>query len=154
LPAQLVSFPLAGAAASGLAAASRFSKVRLVTVAEDFIKQRADSFELPDEILGVGILMKHSTTHLRHFAIGGAAVGANALGALAVSAFALGAFAVGALAIGALAIGKLKVGKTDLRSVSIDDLTIGRLQVRDLVVTGSLAAPGANLIGDPEGHSL
>lgn len=39
--------------------------------------------------------------------------------------------------------------KANLRSASIEDLTIGRLQVRELTVTGSLTAPATNLLGTP-----
>lgn len=88
--------------------------------------------------------MRH-TRNLRYFTPDRAAIGANALGALAV-----GAFAIGALAIGRLVVGRLKVGKANLKSVSIEDLTIGRPQVRDLTVTGSLNTPAANLLGQPE----
>src|SRR5205823_2677777 len=81
----------------------------------------------------------YSLTHARNprqFTIGRAAIGANALGALAV-----GAFAIGALAIGRLVVGRLTVGKANAKSVSIEDLTIGRLQFRELTVTDSLTAP-------------
>jgi hypothetical protein len=40
-----------------------------------------------------------------------------------------------------MVIGRLSVGKASLKSVSIEDLTIGCLQVRELTVTGSLSTP-------------
>ena len=52
-----------------------------------------------------------------------------AIGAVAVGAFAVGALALGALAIGALAIGGFGVGRARARSVRIDRLSVGTLEV-------------------------
>jgi hypothetical protein len=71
--------------------------------------------------------------------LGSTAIGAVATGAHAISGFALGAFAVGALAIGALAISRLSahrviIAKGRLRSLEIDELTVGRLHVGQLII--------------------
>jgi quinol monooxygenase YgiN len=58
-----------------------------------------------------------------------AAVGAAAVGALAVGACAVGAFAVGRVAIGAVAVGAAWV-----RTLSLHDVDIKRLRVRELVI--------------------
>jgi quinol monooxygenase YgiN len=58
--------------------------------------------------------------------------GRIAIGAAATGAIALGAFAVGAMAIGRLAIGALAVKRGRVRTLSLDDVTIGRLSVREL----------------------
>ncbi len=67
-------------------------------------------------------------------AIGAAAAGATSLGALAIGALATGALAIGALAIGRLAIGGLALKRGSVRTLSIDDVTIGRLRVRELAI--------------------
>ena len=63
------------------------------------------------------------------------APGSLALGAAATGALALGAFAVGALAIGRLAIGALTLKRGRVRVLSIEEVEIGRLGVRELVVS-------------------
>lgn len=50
----------------------------------------------------------------------------------------------GALAIGRLMIANLRVRRVDLQSLLIEDLTVGRLRVRELSVTHSLTTPVAN----------
>lgn len=62
-------------------------------------------------------------------AFGHAAIGATSLGVLAVGATAVGAVAVDALAIRVLAVRRGKIGSLD-----IEDLEVGRLRVRTLVV--------------------
>lgn len=52
----------------------------------------------------------------------------------AVGAVAFGAFAIGALAIGSLAIRKFLVGRAVFKSVHIEDLTVTRLRVSELVI--------------------
>jgi hypothetical protein len=59
------------------------------------------------------------------------AVGASSAGAVALGAFAIGAAAVGALAIGRLAVGAFDVKRGRIRALSVDELEIGRLQVRE-----------------------
>jgi hypothetical protein len=59
------------------------------------------------------------------------AIGASSAGAVAFGAFALGATAVGALAIGRLAVGSLALRRGHVRTLTIDDLQIGRLLVRE-----------------------
>ncbi len=61
---------------------------------------------------------------------------ATSLGAVAVGAAALGACALGALAIGALAIGRVAIGRLVLKqarahAITVDELTIGRLHIRE-----------------------
>jgi hypothetical protein len=60
--------------------------------------------------------------------------GPTAVAALAIGAFATGALAVGALAIGRLAVGALSLRRGHVRSFVVDDLEVGRLRVRELVV--------------------
>lgn len=62
-----------------------------------------------------------------------------ASGAAAIGALAIGACAVGAVAIGRLAIGALALRRGHVRKLSIDDVAIGRLSIRELD-TGSPAA--------------
>jgi hypothetical protein len=62
--------------------------------------------------------------------------------AIAVGALAVGAAAIGALAIGFLAIGRLGIGRLSVRNgkfglLAVDDLTVQRLTVRDLVMEGA-----------------
>ena len=57
-----------------------------------------------------------------------------ALGAMAIGAMAIGACAVGALAIGRLAIGALSLRHGRVRSLLLDEVTIARLEVRELVL--------------------
>jgi hypothetical protein len=57
-----------------------------------------------------------------------------ALRAAATGGLALGAFAVGALAIGRLAIGAIAIRRGVVRTLRIDEVDIGRLGVRELVV--------------------
>jgi quinol monooxygenase YgiN len=57
-----------------------------------------------------------------------------ALGAMATGAVAIGACAVGALAIGRLAIGALILGHGRVRSLLLDEVSVARLEVRELVV--------------------
>jgi len=59
-------------------------------------------------------------------------------GAMAVGALALGAFAIGVLAIGRLAIGALRLKSGHARSLTVDNLQVGRLHVRDLIVDREL----------------
>ncbi len=56
---------------------------------------------------------------------------AAALGAMAVGALAVGALAIGALAIGSLGIGSLSAGRGRFRSLEVEELKIGTLQVRE-----------------------
>lgn len=69
-----------------------------------------------------------------HMALGAMATGAMATGAYAVGALAIGALAVGAFAIGRLAIGALTLRHGRVRSLLLDDVSIARLEVRELVV--------------------
>jgi hypothetical protein len=55
--------------------------------------------------------------------------GAGALGLVALGATAVGAMAVGALAIGALVIGKLAVRNAHFKTLTIDELTVRKLQI-------------------------
>jgi quinol monooxygenase YgiN len=57
-----------------------------------------------------------------------------AFGAMATGALAIGAFAVGALAIGRLAIGAFTLGRGRVRSLSLDEVSVARLEIRDLVL--------------------
>jgi quinol monooxygenase YgiN len=57
-----------------------------------------------------------------------------ALGAMAAGAMAIGAYAVGAFAIGRLAIGALALGRGRVRSLRLEDVSIARLEVRELLV--------------------
>ena len=68
----------------------------------------------------------------------GQAVGASATGLASTGLMAVGALAVGALAVGALTVGRLAIGRLALRSgharrLTIDDLTIVRLRVIEVV---------------------
>lgn len=62
-----------------------------------------------------------------------AVTGLAATGLMAVGALAVGAVALGALAIGRLAIGRLALRSGHARRLTIDDLTIVRLRVLDVV---------------------
>jgi hypothetical protein len=64
--------------------------------------------------------------------------GAGAIGALAVGACAFGAIAIGAIAIGRLAIGGMAVRRGRIRTLTVDELRIGRLHVRELVIDTGL----------------
>jgi hypothetical protein len=67
------------------------------------------------------------------------AAGAAALGALAV-----GAFAVGAMAIGRLGIGSLSLRRAAVRSISFDEVDIGRLRISNVAVDqGSAVLPAS-----------
>jgi quinol monooxygenase YgiN len=57
-----------------------------------------------------------------------------ALAAMATGAAAIGAYAVGAFAIGRLAIGALTLGYGRVRRLSLDEVSVGHLEVRELVV--------------------
>jgi hypothetical protein len=57
-----------------------------------------------------------------------------AAGALAIGALAIGALAIGALAIGRLSIGGLALKRGRARSVVLEELDVGRLHVRELVI--------------------
>ncbi len=61
------------------------------------------------------------------------AVGRQSVGAGAVGALAIGALAIGAVAIGALAVGRLAVGLFTARDARIDRLSIGRLEVEEIL---------------------
>jgi quinol monooxygenase YgiN len=63
-----------------------------------------------------------------------AAVTAIATSAAATGAVAVGACAIGALAIGRLAIGYLTMRRARLETLSIENVVIGRLGVRDMVI--------------------
>jgi hypothetical protein len=58
-------------------------------------------------------------------------IGRVALCAAAIGAIATGAFAVGALAIGAVAIGRLVLGCGHIKHLEIDELTVGKLKIRE-----------------------
>lgn len=70
-------------------------------------------------------------------ATGAMATGSTAAGATAIGAMAIGACAIGALAIGRVAIGALTLRHGRIRTLSIDDVSIARLQVRELVADRS-----------------
>ena len=53
----------------------------------------------------------------------------------------IGHAAIGANAPGLSVVGRLSVGGANFKSVAIEDLTIGRLRVRELIVTRSLITP-------------
>jgi len=65
-----------------------------------------------------------------------------AAGALAIGALAVGATAVGALAIGRLAVGALALRRGRVRSLEVDELTVGRLHIRELVIDRDETADG------------
>ena len=66
---------------------------------------------------------------------GGRSIPSNmAVGAMATGAVAIGACAVGALAIGRLAIGALTLRQGRIRRLSLDEVSVARLEVRELVV--------------------
>ena len=70
----------------------------------------------------------------------GRAVSTSATGLAATGLMAVGALAVGALTLGSLALGRLAVGQLTLRSgrarrMRIDDLTVVRLRVIEVVRT-------------------
>jgi hypothetical protein len=68
---------------------------------------------------------------VRGLAVRGIAAGGVALRALATGALAAGAAAIGALAVGAVAVGRLRVGDAAAKK-----LTVGRLEVDELVIGG------------------
>jgi quinol monooxygenase YgiN len=65
---------------------------------------------------------------------GRSVAGRMAFGAMAAGAMAIGAYAIGALAIGRLAIGALSLGHGRVRSMSLNKVSIARLEVSELVV--------------------
>jgi quinol monooxygenase YgiN len=65
---------------------------------------------------------------------GHAAVTAIATRAAATGVVAIGAYAIGALAIGRLAIGYLAMRRARLETLSIENVIIGRLGVRDMII--------------------
>lgn len=65
--------------------------------------------------------------------VGVATTGALAIGALAAGALAVGAVAFGALAVGRMAIGGLTLGTGRAKRLTIDDLTVVRLRVVEVV---------------------
>ena len=66
---------------------------------------------------------------------GGRSIPGNvAVGAMATGAVAIGACAVGALAIGTLAIGALTLRHGRIRRLSLDEVSVAHLRVRELVV--------------------
>lgn len=65
--------------------------------------------------------------------VGMAATGAMAIGALAVGAIAVGALALGALAVGRLAIGGLSLRTGHAKHLLIDDLTVVRLRIVEVM---------------------
>jgi quinol monooxygenase YgiN len=67
--------------------------------------------------------------------------GRMAIGAVATGALAVAAGAIGALAIGRLAIGTLALKRGWVRTLSIEDVAIGRLGVRELAVEGGSPLP-------------
>jgi quinol monooxygenase YgiN len=69
-----------------------------------------------------------------HMALGTVATGALAIGACAVGAVAVGAVAIGAVAIGRLALGALTLQHGRIRSLLLEEVSVGRLKVRELVV--------------------
>gem|GEM_PF-2437067 len=76
-------------------------------------------------------------------------------GATAIGALALGAMALGGLAIGFLAIRRFAVGRSHFGLVKMNDLTVHRLQVGDLVITGSIQTPATwGKPSDATGHRL
>ena len=80
-----------------------------------------------------------SSTRTQSTVIGAQAIGAKAVKAQAIGSLAIGALAVGAVAIGALAIGRLVIGRLTIRRarlgvLEMDELRVGRLHVRELVV--------------------
>ena len=78
-----------------------------------------------------------SVRNVRNAGNGGraaAAVTAIATSAAATGAVAIGACAIGALAIGRLAIGYLAMRRARIETLAIENVIIGRLGVRDLVI--------------------
>lgn len=68
-------------------------------------------------------------------AVGAAATGLAAVGLMAVGALAVGAVAVGSLAVARLAVGRLALRSGHVRRLAIDDLTVVRLRVLEVVGT-------------------
>jgi hypothetical protein len=60
-----------------------------------------------------------------------------AIGASAIGAIAVGAIAFGAVAIGALAIRRLAVSHSYFKRFEIDELTVKRLRVGELILNDS-----------------
>lgn len=59
-----------------------------------------------------------------------------AIGKVALGAFAIGAVACGAAAIGALAVGRLAVRRARFGKLEVDELTVGRLRLKDFAAKG------------------
>jgi hypothetical protein len=70
--------------------------------------------------------------------VGGIAVSGIAAGGVALRALAMGALATGAAAIGALAIGAVAVGRLRVGDAAAKKLSVGRLEVDELVIGGKL----------------
>lgn len=75
-------------------------------------------------------------TAQKHLSFREVAIAGTAFGALAI-----GAFAIGALAIGRLAIRRVLVGDAEFKSLRVQDLTITRLHVGEVMVTDSVQLP-------------
>jgi hypothetical protein len=58
---------------------------------------------------------------------------AHSIGAFAAGALATGAVAFGAVAIGRLAVGALALRRGHVTTLVVDDLTVGRLRIRELI---------------------
>jgi hypothetical protein len=74
-------------------------------------------------------------------ATGAIAVGAAAIGPTAIGALAIGAFAVGAFVARRVLIRRLVVERASFGELAVQDLSVGRLRVTELVVESSLALP-------------
>jgi hypothetical protein len=67
--------------------------------------------------------------------------GAMAVGASAIGAIAVGAVAFGAIAIGALVIRRLAGNHSHFKRLDIDELTVRRLRVGELLLNDPSQAP-------------
>lgn len=67
-----------------------------------------------------------------------------ATGALAIGAVAVGALALGALAVGRLAIGSLMLRAGHVRRLRIDDLTVVRFEVIEVLSAEGVITPPAS----------
>src|SRR5262249_22243445 len=84
-----------------------------------------------DPARGAGSARKSRWPRPRDIVRRAEAVPATSMIALAIGAAAFGAVAVGALAIGRLALGRVTVKKARFQALEVDELTVGKLRVRE-----------------------
>ena len=104
---------------------------------KDRPRQRKDTLWAGRTSCAAQVALK-AQSHLPAGKVGGIAVSGIAAGGVALRALAMGALATGAAAIGALAIGAVAVGRLRVGDAAAKKLSVGRLEVDELVIGGKL----------------